>query len=930
MSPKSSAYQRAYYETHCGEVYERTPTWLTFFGRCADRIVAEIAPASALDAGCAMGFLVEALRDRGVDARGIDISDYAIAQARKDVRPHLRVADLTAPLDGHWDLITCIEVLEHMEPDDAARAVANLCAHTDDVLLSSTPHDHREATHVNVQPLERWIEIFLRNDFVRDLDYDASYLTHWAVRLRRRRDPLERQLVAYERRLWPLLNEKHDRDLVVMQQAEEIAAVVARAAALEEEVGSCRAEASESTAVLEAEVRGLRAEAERLEVDLRDADAQLRRACATIQELTDRVDAAEAGSAAGLVPGGPDTRLGSVDLRRIEVRVRHAARRAAPVGTRRGAVLSVSARAARDLRRGVRSRGGRGAPPDRAGVLAVEPALSDVDERWNHYLSEHDPGEDDLRRMRRISRAWSERPLVSVIMPTYDPEAWYLREAIDSVRGQAYESWELCIADDATPGSVVADTVAEYAEDPRIRLVRRAANGGIAAASASAVELARGDYITFLDHDDVLRPHALFETVRHLLTHSGDDLVYSDEDKLDPLGRRVGAHLKPDWSPELMESCNYVCHLTVMRRTLFDDAGGFRPGFDGSQDYDLFLRATERARGVAHLPLALYSWRMLPRSAAASTAAKPEAYVAAKRALTSALERREEHGWVDDGVHLGYYHVRRRILGAPTVAVVIPTRDRSELLERAVNSVLAERGPRDVRVVIVDNGSTDATTRLYLDTCGHTVVRAPGAFNFSRLVNRGVDAAGDIDHVLLLNNDVAATRTGWLDALLEHSQRSGVGAVGARLLDPDGHVQAEGVRVGGQGHPADHLDLTGYFAYGLCTRTVSAVSAACLMVKRSAWGEVGGFDEGLRVVYNDVDFCLRLRRAGYRNIYTPVAELIHTHSATRGGHHPGADVRTFLDRWNPTVPGFDPYVSPHVWSYQPVEYRHVTLAARRA
>jgi GT2 family glycosyltransferase len=313
---------------------------------------------------------------------------------------------------------------------------------------------------------------------------------------------------------------------------------------------------------------------------------------------------------------------------------------------------------------------------------------------------------------------------------------------------------------------------------------------------------------------------------------------------------------------------------------------------------------------------------MLPRSAAASTEAKPAAYDAAVRALESACERREERALVEHSTVKGFYFVRRRIHGDPSVAVIIPTRNRVDLLRELLVSIEANTGPRNHRIVIVDNASTEPETLAFLDRCGHRVVRHPKPFNFSAIVNHGVRDAGAADHILLLNNDMVVRTPTWLDAMLEHSQRPDVGAVGARLLLPDGAVQHEGVRVGGENVPADHLDLTGYFGMGLCTRTVSAVTGACLMVKRSLWEEVGGFDERLRVMYNDIDFCLQLRERGYRNVYTPLAELIHLHSASRSRRLIlPEDGRIFVERWAPFRSGADPYVSTRIESFAPLSYR---------
>ena len=597
---------------------------------------------------------------------------------------------------------------------------------------------------------------------------------------------------------------------------------------------------------------------------------------------------------------------GSYLLARGLARVAH---RVAPHGTRRQHALSFLVAAS------------NGAGADLLPAMTIGQRLAPADRRWNEFCRRHDPSVARLRRMREASRGWKERPLVSIIMPTYNPHKGFLRAAIRSVIAQAYERWELCIVDDGSHDATAARVLSHWNGDPRIRFAALSVNGGIAKASRSAAETATGSLITFLDHDDVLRPHALFETIRYLQAHPLCDLVYSDEDKLDRNNRRVQAHLKPDWSPELMESCNYMCHLTTMRRELFDRAGGIRDGFDGSQDYDLFLRCAELAREIGHVGEVLYSWRIHQGSAAGSPLAKPESSAAGTRCLEDRLVRLAVNGAVAPGASMNTYHVIRAIAGKPTIGVVIPTRDAVDLLRQSVACVEREAEAHDIRLVIVDNDSVEPATLEYLSRCGHMVVRGPGAFNFSRLVNLGVAALGSVEHVLILNNDIIGAKPGWVGALLGHSQRPEIGAVGARLLFADGTPQHEGIRVGGQGGAADNLDLSSYFGMGRNCRTVSAVTGACLMVKRSIWDEVGGFDESLRVAYNDVDFCLRVMNAGHRNVYTPLAELTHLESASRGRRHPVQDERLFRSRWGPFPQGFDRYIGGHIWSFQPVDYR---------
>lgn len=554
----------------------------------------------------------------------------------------------------------------------------------------------------------------------------------------------------------------------------------------------------------------------------------------------------------------------------------------------------------------------------RRGLDGVAPPPLSWDEQYRLWLARNRPDADALDRMAAQVRGWDDRHEISVVMPVYDPEPAHLQAAIDSLHAQVYDRWELCIADDGSRSAEVQRLLNELSTDRRVRIHRRSKHGGIAAASNDALALARGEWVAFLDHDDVLEPHALYHIVEHLRQHPDTDVVYTDEDKLFPDGSRGEPFFKPDWSPDLLLATNYLCHLTVVRRRLVIEVGGFREGFDGSQDHDLFLRVTERARSVGHVSLPLYSWRRVPGSAAASTAAKPQAYVAGMRAVADALQRRGVEARVEPGPSPGRYHVRRHLRHRPAVAVVVPTRDRVDLLAGCVAAV-ERSGYRPLEVIIVDNDSRHPATLAWLEGCGHRVLRCPGPFNFSSLVNAGV-AATEAEHVVLLNNDVEAREPGWIEAMLEQSQRPEVGAVGARLLYPDGRPQHEGVSLGVDG-PAENIDATGYFDLGRVVREVAAVTAACMMCRRQVFAVLGGFDETLMVAFNDVDFCLRARLAGYRIVYTPLATLVHREGASRGRAHPGADERCFVERWGPRGYLRDPYVSPHLASFRPVRLR---------
>ena len=535
-------------------------------------------------------------------------------------------------------------------------------------------------------------------------------------------------------------------------------------------------------------------------------------------------------------------------------------------------------------------------------------APAELNAQYQLWLSRHSVTSARADRLRAEAKALGYRPLVSIATPVYNPEVDWLRDAIESVRGQLYDNWELCLADDGSTKPGVRELLEDYAgKEPRIKVSFAERNGGISVASNAALALVTGEFVGLLDHDDVLTPDALFEVVKLLNEQPDLDYIYSDEDKMELDGARLDPFFKPGWAPDLLNCMNYVTHFSVYRKSALDEVGGFRVGFEGSQDFDLTLRVTEKTQRIAHLARQLYSWRKVPGSAATSHRAKEYAYVAAKKALAEAIDRRGLSGEVLDGLSPGHYRVKYAIYGSPKVTIVIPTRDRAALLRRCVDSIRKQSTYANYELIIVDNESREDETLRFLKAFDGRVIDYPRPFNFSAQVNLGVRAA-DSEYVILLNNDTEVVSADWIEALLEYGQRPDVGAVGARLFFPDGRVQHEGVLVGSGGGLARHLDHGGYFGLGECVRNVSAVTAACMLVKKAAFEEAGSFDEGLRVAWNDVDFCLRLREKGYEVIYTPHARLTHHEGVSRGQRRREKDERLFRERWA----GYgDPHYNPN-------------------
>jgi GT2 family glycosyltransferase len=497
----------------------------------------------------------------------------------------------------------------------------------------------------------------------------------------------------------------------------------------------------------------------------------------------------------------------------------------------------------------------------------------------------------------------------------YNTDPRWLGGAVGSVLDQLYPQWELCIADDGSTRPETVELLRRLeAKDSRIKVTYLEENRGIAGASNAALELATGEFVGFLDHDDELKPNALFEVVRTLNENPDLDFLYSDEDKKEPDGRLTEAFFKPGWSPDLLTSVNYVTHFSVYRREILEKVDGFRLGYDGSQDYDLVLRVTELTDRIAHIPIPLYSWRKVPGSAAAQLAFKDYAYDAGRRALSDALRRRGYSGRVDEAIVNGRYRVRYDIQGEPKVLIIIPTRDRVDLLRVCVDSIRRRTAYPNYEIMIVDNESSDPETLEYLSTFDGRVFPYPHEFNYARMMNVAVANAPESDLIVFMNNDTEVVSAEWLEAMIEHGQRPEVAIVGARLLFLDGKPQHEGIAVG-LGGVASNLDHGGqhfgYFDLGETVRNCSAVTGACMLMRPEVFAGLGGFEERLRVAFNDVDLGMRAREKGYLIVYTPHALLYHEESSSRGKLHPEEDERFFCERWGPPFSRADPYYNPN-------------------
>lgn len=501
---------------------------------------------------------------------------------------------------------------------------------------------------------------------------------------------------------------------------------------------------------------------------------------------------------------------------------------------------------------------------------------------YNEWIVKHEK-HDELKKLKY-------NPKISIALPVYNVPINYLRECIDSVINQNYKNWELCIADDKSTQENIKETLEEYKnKDDRIKVIYRKQNGNISKATNSAFKIATGEYIALLDNDDVLTSDALYEVAKALNVDKNIDFIYSDEDKLNNDGKRCDPYFKSDWSPDTMLSNNYLCHLSVFKKTLLDKVGGERSEYDGAQDYDLFLRLTEKAKKIHHISKILYHWRIIPGSTSDNIANKSYAVEAGRKAIESALKRRKIKGSVDsnnDGTYVVNYHINN-----PKVSIILPTRDLAKTVEACLKSIYSKTTYKNYEIILVDNNSQEKETFELFEKYkkkydNFKVLRLECDFNFSYINNKAVEEA-DGDYILLLNNDTEVITKDWLEKMVMYASQPHVGAVGAKLYYPDNTIQHGGIVLGINGL-ASHAYLNETKDYCLSFGKLKApcnysgVTAACLMVSKKKYLEVGGLEEELKVNFNDVDFNLKLLEKGYYNVFLPIVELYHYESKSRG------------------------------------------------
>lgn len=542
-------------------------------------------------------------------------------------------------------------------------------------------------------------------------------------------------------------------------------------------------------------------------------------------------------------------------------------------------------------------------------------------EQYKIWMMNNQLTSEEIEKQRK--HKFRFEPKISVVVPMYNTDKVFFKELVDSLKSQTYEKWELCLADGS---EVPNELLKDYMDDERIKYNLLNSNLGISENTNKAIEMATSEYIAFLDHDDLLSQDALYEVVKAINENKDVDFIYSDEDKIDENKERFEPYFKPDYSPETLDCNNYITHLVVVKKTLVDETGLLNSKFNGAQDFDFVLKATNKAKNVVHISKILYHWRVHRDSTANVADAKPYAYEAGIKVIENHLARTERMGSVENGQDVpGIYKINYKVIGNPKVSILIPNKDNVKLLKDAISSVLELTTYSNYEIVIIENGSKEKETFKYYDSLKEKEnikilnFESDGEFNYSKLINYGVKNV-DGDFVLQLNNDTKLITKNWLEIMIGYCQQEKIGAVGARLYYEDKTIQHAGIIVGLSGIAGNMLvnlpyGEKAYFGREAATRNVAAVTGACLFCRRELYEKVGYMDEELfKVAFNDVDFCLKLLENGYRNVYIPYVELYHYESKTRGYEYSEEkeqrfekEASNFKEKWKDFLEKGDPY-----------------------
>lgn len=877
-----SKYGKDYYSHYRDVDYGDAAYWQANFKKIAQSIFEAFHPKTFLDVGCAFGYLVAALRDLGVEAYGLDVSDYAISQCREDIRPFCHAGNILSGIPSHFpkhfDCISTIEVIEHLHEEDAQSFIHTICSHTNQVVFSSTPDDDTEPTHYNVQQMEYWAKRFAQEGFFRKLDIgqlaispQTMVFTNAQVDTPRLVEEYEQHLRLDHANLSSAIEEKDchiqkqnklikEQGIIIDDNLSKLQLSEKENRSLNEELDSLR---EQNSALSEAYNAVINSHFWRWSRPLRKVMGKVKRILAAV----------------------PGTR-----------RVYHFLKR--KKAQHQNASLKLSRR-------------------DRQYLQDNFPGTSLQVESYAPFATLKQQHEHRFKKDYKIS----------VLVPIYNTPKQFLKEMIDSVRNQTYSNWELCLADasDSKFQNEIEGIVRKCSEqDNRIRYQKLSKNEGIAGNTNAAMKMASGDFCSLLDHDDILHPCALFEIVKCLNEKPNTKVIYTDENRLRN-GVLCSPFYKPDWSPDLLYSQNYICHLLTFKRDLLPDGEVFRSAYDGAQDYDLILRLSETTNHIEHIPMCLYGWREHDFSTAKNADSKPYANEAGRKALDEYLKRKyNPRAYAELGKYEFTYVPRFKYLleNNPLISIIIPMKDNASLTEICIHSILEKSSYQNYEIIILDNRSEKPETKAFFEKIKATdprirIEKADFSFNWSALNNFGAQLAkGEV--FVFMNNDMRVITTDWLERLAENALRPDIGVVGALLLYPDDSIQHAGVVIG-MNHWADHV-FKGQkpihtfmpFVSPVLSRNVSAVTGACQAVSRSAYEKIGNYNEEFIICGSDVEYCIRANRAGLNVLYNAETQLYHDESKSRTSYIPQKDFDMSDRCYEPYRVNGDPYYNKNL------------------
>lgn len=807
-------YTLEYYKTGCGRDYNDNKYWKSFFASMAESIIKDFQPKTVLDMGCAYGYLVEALRSRGVEAYGIDISKYAISSADESIKPYLKnmsaLDNLPDEFPKHFDLVVSIEMIEHLYEEDCIKVIEKMVSYADKVLLSSTDSDFDEPSHFNVQPRSYWCEKFAEKGYFRELKGDYTYISpNTYLFIKNERAPFA-QVSDYETML----------------------------------------------ADMKSKIDNLEVN----ETELKREQNNFRLKIIEIQEAIFNLEK-------------------YIDGQHHKNALLHA-----------------------EIDSMVNSKSWKITKP----IRIITSKLHNFKKKF-------------VKPKMQAVETFEEDIKYSIVVPVYNTDEKILHETIKSVLNQTYKNIELCLFDASDNGfDYYNKVIKNYSNDTRLIYKKSDTNYGIAENTNHAVNMATGEYIGLLDHDDILLPDAVSST-HYAVKKMEADVYYSDEDKLNMENKHELPFYKPDWSPDLMTSQMYTCHFFIFKKSLFEKVGGMRKEYDGAQDYDLMLRFALETNRICHIPKVIYSWREVPTSTSINPDSKPYAHEAGRKAVDYYLKQKYgEIAYAEEGRYLFTYNARFKTLeNNPKVSIIIPMKDKWELTDVCVKSIIEKSTYSNYEILILDNRSEQADTFKWFEEISDydgriRIIKADFEFNWSKLNNFGIQhSSGSV--YIFLNNDMKVISNDWIERLAENALRDDVGVVGALLSYEDDTIQHAGVVIGYNGY-ADHVfkgmnkvHFGSPFVSPMVSRNVSAVTGACMAISKKTIEKIGFFDERFIICGSDVEICLRAYKLGLYNIYNAYVELYHYESKSRSSYIPEIDFTLSTYCYKDFNHGMDPF-----------------------